>query len=433
MDKLNKIRLLAGLTIDPKKLIENDSMEIPVNISQSKPEVTAVSVSAEAPVDAEAGEGDAVEDEIAAVIDAATDEAGDDKEGSDLPKYEVGSEVTFNGEPMVVAIANNEDDYVGVAPKGNESDISAIQIVHVAELSGEGDEGSEDEVAAAEADAAAVTDEVDGDDGNVGHSTQVSADDINDNEEEKDGMSNIPENLDALRNQMDEVNRNMEAAGRGVYREQGNASFDRTMAILKKKKAGLATQIEAANAKAKKVNEKVNYYYDTKDTDADDDLDHPTNVADGEANKDTVWKTVKMKDDKKEAPNQLDHLGAASDGEQVKKVRVPAGVKSALSDAIKDTESQLEKLGITDIDSRFFYKSLAQAMKELLVHIEGGTVEDIKKAQIFWSTLMSPIMHKIPAVVSNFIMKGGETPSLKDLFKPVDVKYPITGPRNYLK
>jgi hypothetical protein len=431
MDKLNRIRLMAGLCIDPKSLIESrDGMgdiEIPVNIAKSAVPAGAVGAPNVGQLVAATVEVDGEEKEI-----AGDDEvSGDPESDEDCCTYEVGQAVTHNGEPMVVAVANADGDHVGIVPVGSEDDISAIVIVSADELeagdapAGEGEAGGEDEIASAEADAAKVLDDLGG--GVSAEAGDIEADD------EQNGMSNIPEseNEDALRNQMDEIHRNMEAAGRGVYRIKGKASTGATLTELKKQKLAVASKLEAINAGKKKVDEKVNYYYDT--VDQDEDLDVVNNAADGEANKNTVWKEVTMKKDKNEVANQLDHLGAASDGEQVKKVRVPAAVKTALKDAIKEVEEQFVRLGATDIDSRFFYKSLATALATLLQHIEIGTVEEIKKAQIFFSALMSPIMHKVPAVVSNFIIKGGSTPSLKDFMKPVDLKYPITGPRNNLK
>lgn len=437
MDKINKIRLLAGLTIDPKHMIaedRKDDIEIPVNIAKSavpaaivaSPDIVdAASTTGEGPIEVDGDEkemetgGDENTDEM------PTDEVGDDD--AECCSFEVGQNVTHNGEPMVVAIASEDGEYVGVAPVGSEGDVSSIVLVNKNELeageeSAEANADDEDEIAAAEADVAALDAEEGGDD--VEGAIDAEADADISAETDDDVAKKLGDKIEELHGQM-------EAAGNGKYRIPGFATTGATLRQLSMQKAKIVEQLAAVK---KKIDEKVDQYYDTKDQDKDEEaLDTPVNVSDGKANSNTVWKAVTMKNDKKEAPNQLDHLGAASDGEQVKKVNVPASVKTALKDAIKDTEEQFARLGATDIDSRFFYKSLATAFATLLQHIEAGTVEEIKKGQIFMQTLMSPMMHKIPAVVSNFLAKGGEQRSLKDYMTPVDAKYPITGPRNYLK
>jgi hypothetical protein len=154
--------------------------------------------------------------------------------------------------------------------------------------------------------------------------------------------------------------------------------------------------------------ESTNFYYDK---------DHPRPETD---------KAMKFGDDKNESPNQLEKL-KPSPSDHETKIKVPNSVKQALRDEAKQAREDSKRLGVTDKDALWFYENLAKAFEELLGHLEAGTLYDIKKAQIFMTSLMGPMLHKIPAEVVNFVAKGGENRSLKDFMKPVDNKYPVTG------
>lgn len=173
--------------------------------------------------------------------------------------------------------------------------------------------------------------------------------------------------------------------------------------------------------------ESINYYYDTFKDSHEEDEEKPVNVADGKANKNSVYREVKLKDDKNESPSQLNALGAPSNSDMETKVKVPSKIKTLLRDEMAHIEKEMENLSPNDKDNRWFYKNLHTAFGDLLKHLEAGTVHDIKKAQIFMTSLMGPMLHKIPAEVVNFVAKGGQNRSLKDYMKPVDAKYPVTG------
>ena len=131
--------------------------------------------------------------------------------------------------------------------------------------------------------------------------------------------------------------------------------------------------------------------------------------------------------DKNESPNQLDHLEPSPTDDHDRKVSVPASVKTALRTQAAQARKEAKELGVADKDAKWFYENLAKMFEELLGHLDGGTVLDIKKAQIFMSSLMGPMLHKIPAEVVSFVAKGGAERTLKDYMKPVDKKYPVTG------
>ena len=183
----------------------------------------------------------------------------------------------------------------------------------------------------------------------------------------------------------------------------------------------------------KEVDEAVHYYDDNYDDYEADSK--PVNTSDGSANKDQYYGDGEGKD---EGPAQLKSPGDLSDQDQSDydiegKVKVPNGIKQSLRTEIEQARKEAKKLDTRDKEASYFYNDLAKAFEDLLGHLEKGTRYDIKQAQTFAQTLMGPILHKIPSDVWKFLANGGEPRSLKSYMKPVDKKYPITGPRNEIK
>lgn len=152
-----------------------------------------------------------------------------------------------------------------------------------------------------------------------------------------------------------------------------------------------------------------------------------TSFVDGSMDDDT-WVDNARKTDKNESPTQmkaLGDLGNATDDQGYdhdKKVIVPTSIKKLLKDEIADARREAEKVNYSQRVDGEFYSDLAFAFEDILRHLEGGTVYDIKQAQIFMTSLMGPMLHKIPAEVVNFIARGGEPGSLRSYMNKVDVK-----------
>ena len=125
-------------------------------------------------------------------------------------------------------------------------------------------------------------------------------------------------------------------------------------------------------------------------------------------------------------------MDQSAGGDHDEKVTVPADLKKQLKDQADEARREGKKLNVSNREASYFYDDLAQAFDDLRTHLEGGTVYDLKQAQIFMTSLMGPMLHKIPADVVNFIARGGKPRSLKGYMQKVDAKYPITGPRNAL-
>ena len=129
----------------------------------------------------------------------------------------------------------------------------------------------------------------------------------------------------------------------------------------------------------------------------------------------------------------MDNPGRQSETDMITKINVPNKIKAELKAEITQARKDAEFQGASTAnkEAKIFYNDLANAFEKLLAYLEGGTIMDIKKAQIFFSSLMGPMMHKVPASVADFIVNGGQTRSLKDYIKKAEK--PIIGPRNTLK
>ena len=141
-------------------------------------------------------------------------------------------------------------------------------------------------------------------------------------------------------------------------------------------------------------------------------------------NKDDVSSDNKRDEDKDESPQEAPgDLGqAATDAHNYdaeKKIAVPTKITALLKAEIKQAEATAEKMNYSNRDAAYFHKDLAAMFQDLLNHMEGGTVHDIKQAQIFMTSLMGPMLHKIPADVVNYLARGGESASLKSYMKKV--------------
>lgn len=91
------------------------------------------------------------------------------------------------------------------------------------------------------------------------------------------------------------------------------------------------------------------------------------------------------------------------------KTKIPAHVKKDLQDAKTFHKKEQERLKKHDEVSSVFNEQI----HEVLVRLEELMEDDIKQAQMFLTSLMGPILHKIPSSVCRFIHSGG---SLKSFF-----------------
>jgi len=181
------------------------------------------------------------------------------------------------------------------------------------------------------------------------------------------------------------------------------------------------------------------HYYNVEYSSHGNDKNKPINVVDGTTNDEQVWDEEEEKL-KKEGPEQLKTMDQQDNSPQDKssndldtKVKVPSSIKQELRAEIDKARKEATVQDSRNKDASYFYKDLANAFEDLLGHLEKGTRYDMKQAQVFAQTLMGPMLHKIPPNVWKFLTNGGETRSLKSYMQEVGKQYPITGPRNTLK
>lgn len=96
---------------------------------------------------------------------------------------------------------------------------------------------------------------------------------------------------------------------------------------------------------------------------------------------------------------------------QPQKTKIPVHVTKDLQRAIAEFKRDAETMKHRDEANAVFHQQIADAM----VDLEQLMKTDIKAAQIFLSSLMGPILHKIPSSVCKFVYSGGDT-SLKTYF-----------------
>lgn len=137
---------------------------------------------------------------------------------------------------------------------------------------------------------------------------------------------------------------------------------------------------------------------------------------------------------KSEITSQLDNRGDQSMDDYVNEVKVPSNVIKDLKDAISEFEEAAKGMvvsGASAQETLKFYNTAVHSFTELLDMLESGTIQDVKRAQVYVSSMMGPLLHKLPDSVWEFVTYGGQKRSLKDYLNPVE-KFPITGPRNTL-
>ena len=130
-----------------------------------------------------------------------------------------------------------------------------------------------------------------------------------------------------------------------------------------------------------------------------------------EAKSEDATITYAAPEDKDESPDDV-----PADTDQ--KIDVPAKVLNALKKEIKELRDAAQNMS-NDNYTRNFYNDTADAFDVILDHLEKKNVHCMKMAQIHTTKLMSPMIHKLPDVVFDFISRGGAPETLNTLFKKV--------------
>ena len=368
MHPRNNLRLLAGLTIDHSLEVTESKKEISAtNNDESKKTRKLKAKKAGTKFTGMNGKGE----------DGPNKKMKDMKESADGPhgavRYRRGDRVLYDNGVWLVHVADANADMIGIIPPSMAS-------------------ASQEEKAKA--------------------MQQVKPDKIRKPSEEETKIMAGP---DGILGTADDVKLES-TSSMGRRRERMDAEIAKTKAETKKKKEN--ERIEAQ----KKIiqNESTLNYTQSNAQSFEDEESDPANVV-GQAKK--QWaNSLDPQLVKNEYTSQLDDKGPQSMDDEANKVKVPTKLKSAMKDAINAFIKDAEKTGNsghTAQEKRQFFLDTAEAFQELLDHLEGGTIMDIKKAQIFASSIMGPMLHKLPDGVWDFLTNGGQKRSLKDYMNKV--------------
>lgn len=109
-----------------------------------------------------------------------------------------------------------------------------------------------------------------------------------------------------------------------------------------------------------------------------------------------------------------------------KKFQVPNEVKEDLKTLQKELLKRAKDLKHEDSKEAQQEADLADVITDLLNHLDNGTVEEFKRAQVLATSLKSPMMHKLSPLFWDFMSTGGwvsgdgkKAKSLKDYFNIV--------------
>lgn len=144
--------------------------------------------------------------------------------------------------------------------------------------------------------------------------------------------------------------------------------------------------------------------------------------------------------DKDESPQQTKdgmHEPYYSEQDQTKcdlenKIKVPSSILQSLQKEIDQAKAEADKIDVRDKEGALFHRDMAKAFGDLQTHIKKGTVYDMKQAQVYFQSLKSPMMYKVPADVVKFLAHGGQPRSLKAHYQEVK-GFPKTGAQNKLR
>lgn len=124
---------------------------------------------------------------------------------------------------------------------------------------------------------------------------------------------------------------------------------------------------------------------------------------------------------KNEFTLQPENRGEDSMTEENTKVKVPNNLKSALKEAIKAFKDDAARQSATHTgrENAQMMMDTAEAFQQILDYLNEANVMDLKHAQVFAQSLMGPMLHKLPDGVWDFIANGGQKRSLKDYMSKV--------------
>ena len=388
MHPRNKIRLMAGIQIDP-------TLE---KVTETKENVAKKVVN---------------EAELDSVSEVTPTPRASEQTSTISDDYQDGDLMFYNNGVYIVVMSDPKTDMIGIIPAGliNASGAEKNRAVEMvkpdAEKCRKPTREEIDAFKASEAELAAVDDDMD---------IQFSAE-----SEETDKNAKLDE-FDV---------RAAEAGGRKYKADKLRQWRKEDKAANKTKKTKIKKGEESeegcyegdtlgARIKAKRVAESTHNYAPGNKVSHEDTVSSPINAV---AQDQKSWaNSLDPKMVKNEYTLQPENRGKESMTEESEKVKVPSKIKEALKTAIKEFRADAERQGSghTGRENAQMMMDTADAFETILNHLEEGNVMDIKHAQIFASSLMGPMLHKLPDGVWDFISNGGQKRALKDYMLKVD-------------
>jgi hypothetical protein len=97
------------------------------------------------------------------------------------------------------------------------------------------------------------------------------------------------------------------------------------------------------------------------------------------------------------------------DVEDATKVAVPSDVMKHLDKRIAELKAAIEKYDEKGYDDKSVKSTAVDCLEKIKKHLEAGNVEEYRMAQVYYGTLMSPLMDMLPTQVINFLHSARET------------------------
>jgi len=167
----------------------------------------------------------------------------------------------------------------------------------------------------------------------------------------------------------------------------------------------------------KSVNESTGSYAPDTNAVTWQDGKKPVNVM---SKDDTLYNPIDtVKHEKETTPYPPSDMKMSGMDEET--IKVPADIKSSLRSKIKELFDSEERYRTIDPQSASFMLTAGHALEDLLNHLEDGDVTGIKRAQVFMSSLMGPIIELIPNNAYDFIVRGGIPRTISNIFKEIKV------------
>ena len=91
------------------------------------------------------------------------------------------------------------------------------------------------------------------------------------------------------------------------------------------------------------------------------------------------------------------------DVEEATKVKIPADVMKHVNKRLKELKAAIEDFDNKGYNDKSVKSRAVECLEKIKAHLEAGTQEQFKQAQVYYGTLMSPIFDMFPTQLINFL------------------------------